>query len=330
MPRQRNPARAVFPTAVILLTAAFLPASFSPAARVGSAQQNAGATAAEPPRTLYVTVFTERGHYIGDLPPGAFGVYDGEREVPVVSSSHADVPVTLGIVFDASSSMRATRGVNSKEKVSQALQILLRAGKGADETFLVAFNDRPQLILRDTSDTAAVLSALDRLTAVKAVGQTALYDALYLALDHASNGRHQKRALVVLTDGFDTVSEFSRADVKRALREGDVAVYVVNFVFYDGQRSSRDLQDIEEFAELSGGKAFFPHNERELEYSMTRIAQELRNQYALGIVPPPSSRKDGWHEIKIKMARGRDEKGKAVKLFARTRKGFYGPTAAKK
>lgn len=313
--RRRTPTRADPLTAALLALALITPA----------AAQSAPPAAA--PRTLHVTVVSEHGEHVRHLRPEAFAVSAGGRDARIVSFEDGDVPATVGILFDASGSMRSRGAADSRRRVTAALRSLFRSAESTDEFFLVAFNERPQLILRDTSDTAALTAAFDRLAAAKTAGQTALYDAMYLALNHASNGRHAKRVLVVFTDGQDNRSSYEFADVRSALREGDVIVYMVHFTY--GYNTDLDMSGravAEELAGMSGGKAYFPGNEKELEDTMSRIAAELRSQYALGVVPAPASRKDNWHDIKVKLsARGRDEKGKAVKLYARTRKGFYWP-----
>lgn len=287
-----------------------------------SAQPSAQPPRAADARTIYVTVFTEHGEYIRNLRPEAFAVSVGGRDAPIASFADADVPTTIGILFDASGSMLPRLGSDSRRKVMTAIQSLFWSAKNTDEFFLVAFNDKPQLLLRNTTDTGALTAAFDRLTAAKSFGQTALYDAMYLAINHASNSRHAKRVLVVFTDGIDNKSTFKFEDVKRALREGDVIVYMVSVPpVNDGS-----WEVVGELTALSGGRAYFPSTDRELEESMRRIASELRSQYALGVAPAPAPRKDNWHGVKVKLsARGRDEKGKAVKLYTRTREGVYWP-----
>lgn len=307
---------------LLLACALFAALASSPPPQNSAARQ----LPAEPPRTLYVSVYTDQGELAGGLAPAAFGVYDGEALVRVVSFERGDVPTTVGLLLDASSSMRMSGRPNLFASMRGGLQTLFWASKSADDFFLVAFNQKPQLLLRDTSDPAEVLAAFDRLTAARTRGQTAFYDALYLGLNHAANGRHARRVLVVVSDCRESgVSKFGPGEVKRAVREGDVILYVVRFDPNGFDDQNADSLLMNELAAMSGGRVYRPLNEKELEDSLRRIAAELRTQYAITVAPAPSLRKDGWHEIKLKMAAGRTPDGKLHKLHARTRKGFYWP-----
>ena len=282
------------------------------------------AAQAVPPRTLTVTVTDKKGGYVMGLGREAFTVLDGGRPSEIVSFESGDMPATVGVLLDASGSMTAGR----ESKLRRARNALLRFFRNchaADEFFLIAFNQEPQLLLGMSNDPTAVLDALDRYGAARGRGMTALFDALYLALDQAARGKHPKRAVVIVTDGHDNASRYTFKEVERMLKESDVIIYAIGIVGPDDDSaltySWRAM--LEELTEPSGGRAFFPSTERELNSSMELLAQELRNQYVIGFVPAAAAaKKDGWHEVRVRLGEVRAS-GKKLKAVARARAGFY-------
>ena len=303
-----------------------------PAAAQDPAQVTQASTAAPAPRpaprpapahTLTVTVTDEKGRHLTGLSPESFTLLDGGRPREIVSFAGGDVPATVGVLLDASGSML---GGNRSARVREALLRLLRERGGEDEFFLIAFNQSPQLLLGRTSDAGAVLAALDRYAAAEPKGQTALYDALYLALNQAERGRHRKRAVLLVTDGQDNMSRYKFEEVRRMLRESDVIVYAVGIVspYDDSALDYGGRAVLEELAGLSGGRAYFPSTVKELEAAMEHLAAELRSQYMIGFVPAAdAAKKDGWHGVRLKLGELRDARGKKIKAVLRARAGFY-------
>ncbi|HEX7314446.1 MAG TPA: VWA domain-containing protein [Pyrinomonadaceae bacterium] len=276
---------------------------------------------AAPPRALTVTVTDKKGGLVTGLPRESFTVLDGGRPSEILSFASGDMPATVGVLLDVSGSFNPTRvGL-----VREALKRFLRGSHPSDEFFLIAFNYSPQLIQGRTDDPVAVLDTLDRYAAVQPKGMTALYDALYLALNEAARGRHAKRAVVLVTDGQDNVSHYKFAELRRQLRESDVTVYAVGIINYYGD-SVLDYggrATLEELAALSGGRVFFPTTTKELNSAFEDLAQELRNQYVIGFAPAADAKNDGWHEVRVKLNEVRDGGGKKVKVVPRFRAGFY-------
>jgi Ca-activated chloride channel homolog len=273
------------------------------------------------PRALTVTVTDRQGGLITGLPREAFIVLDGGRPSEILSFASGDMPATVGVLLDASASFDTTRRVY----VRAALARLLKGSHPTDEFFLIAFNRSPQLIQGMTDDPAQVLAVLDRYAAVEPRGFTALYDALYLALNHAARGRHAKRAVLIITDGQDNVSHYKFEELRRQLRESDVTVYAVGLVS-SGDDSSLGYGGraiLEDLAGMSGGRAFFPENERDLNAALDDLASELRNQYVIGFAPAEAGKSDGWHEVRVKLSGEVRAGSRKVKAVARTRAGFY-------
>lgn len=282
-------------------------------------------------REISVTVVDSKNRPVTGLRREDFSVFDGKERRDVVSFGGADAPSTVGVLLDASGSM-TSRG--RFVRFRNALLRFFGGCNGADEFSLIAFNNRAQLLLDSSSDPAAVLGALDRYAAADPKGQTAFYDALYLALQRASRGRHASRALLLVTDGQDNVSRYAFEDVRQALKESDAVVYAVVFVDpngYDSVLAAGGQGTLQELATLSGGAVFYATNPEGLNAAMAQIAVELRSRYTLGFAPAEAENKDGWHEVRVKLAAEiHDGRGRKLKTLVRARHGFYEAGASRK
>ena len=330
--------RAVTCLSICALLSAFVPGAFSAADGRTTAAQGPGEDSG-PPHTLSVAVTDEKGNFVNGLRRDDFAVFDGGRRQELVSFGVADGPHTIGILLDASASMFEPESKPLKERarekyarlaaIKEAVSFFLTNSHPGNEYFLVAFNQSPQVLVESTTRVEDILSAVDRLAQAELKGQTALYDALYLALDKSARGKHDKRALLLVTDGEDTESKYKFTEVRRALTESDATLYAVGIVeeFY-GESVGKDI--LEALTEISGGRAHFPRNQRELSGATAHVALEIRSRYTLGLARAPSGRKDGWHEIRVKLAEQLDPKGKKLKLRLRAREGFYGTPRPRK
>jgi Ca-activated chloride channel family protein len=310
-----------------------LPQSGTEGSQAPPAAHDARAASAEPTtKTITVTVSEEAGRFITGLKAGNFTVFDGDQQREITAFGEGDVPSTIGILVDASGSMFSK---SYAATIRDALLVFLRKCNASDEYFLMAFNQSPQLLLERSSDPMAVMSAMDKFAAAARMkGQTALYDALYLAVSHAGRGKHRKRAILLITDGQDNVSHYNFSELRRQVKESDVIIYTVSLA---GANDNSELgyggrAILEELAGVSGGKSYFPTRGQsgELYDSMERIAIELRAQYMIGFTPAPATRKDGWHEVRVKLTELHDERGKKLKVYLRGRPGFYDSTVVPK
>jgi Ca-activated chloride channel family protein len=270
--------------------------------------------------TLTVTVTDSYGRFVTGLGQNAFSVFDDKEEQQIAFFSDSDAPASLGIIFDVSGSM-------SGEKIKMAREALERfidTSHQGDEYFLVGFNSRAQLLLNKTRDSDALL---DKLTFIQTKGQTALYDACYLGVEKVTRGTHEKKAVLLISDGQDNSSRYTFSELKRMLKETDVIIYAV------GITSNRDSDMLgmagrsilEELSGVSGGKAFFPTNTAEMNDTFERIALELRTQYSIGYRPTNFANDGRWHRIKVKVQPPRG----MSRLFVRSKEGYFSVTNPK-
>ena len=176
------------------------------------------------------TVTDRRGRFVSGLDKDDFLVYEDGVPQTLTHFSRERVPVSLGIVLDTSGSMEGERMAAARSALDRFLFDLLGPD---DEFFLYRFNYQPRLVHDWTNDPERVSRALG---GIRPRGGTALYDAVADAVVLAEQGRHRKKAVVVISDGNDTNSEIRVRDLQRLIRETEVMVYAVGI---DGPGPSR-------------------------------------------------------------------------------------------
>ncbi len=246
--------------------------------------------------SLTVTVTDPYNRLVTGLEQKNFEVFEDKVKQKIEHFKDDDVPVSVGIAFDISGSMKG-----KLDRARDALKAFVDTSHSDDDFFLIAFNQRTNLV-SEFSDGATLLN---KLTLIDAKGQTALYDASYLGIEKVKQGRHDKRAILLISDGQDNSSRYTYTELRKLLKEAGVQIYCIGIVeMGGGAGSSLDMQGqgiLEEIAQSTGGKAFFPRSAAELEDATTRIALELRHQYSLSYMPTNEKRDSQWHKIKIKV-----------------------------
>jgi Ca-activated chloride channel homolog len=265
--------------------------------------------------TLTLTVTDLYGRYVVGLDKSAFSIYDGNELQEIEYFSDSDAPVSVGILFDVSGSMSGEK----IKKARQALQKFIGTSHPSDEYFLVAFNNRAQLLMDRTRDGDAVLR---KLTLVEPKSNTALYDAVYLGTERVTRGTHQKKAMLIISDGQDNASRYNFGEVRRLMKESDVVTYAVGIMDGGDAASTLGMQGqafLDELTSVTGGKSFYPQNDVEMDDVFERIALELRHQYSIGYTPKNFQPDGKWRKVKVKVKPPRG----FPRLTIRHREGYY-------
>ncbi len=265
--------------------------------------------------TLTLTVTDYYGRYVSGLNKDAFTVTDDGAEQELTFFSDSDAPVSIGILFDVSGSMSGEKIA----KARKALERFINTSHPSDEYFLIAFNNRAQLLLDRTRDGEAVLQ---KLTLVEPKSNTALYDACYLGVERVTRGAHQKKAILIISDGQDNASRYNFKEVRRMLKESDVVIYSVGIMDGRDSGSMEGMQGqafLDELSSVTGGKSFYPQTNVEMDEIFERIALELRHQYSVGFTPKNFQPDGKWHKVKVKVKPPRG----LPRLTVRNRDGYY-------
>lgn len=265
--------------------------------------------------SLTLTVTDLYGRYVSGLTKNAFTIIDNDQEQEITYFSDADAPVSVGVLFDVSGSMSGDK----IQKARSALKRFIASSHPSDEYFLIAFNSRAQLLMDRTRDGEALLQ---KLTLVEPRQNTALYDAVYLGIERVTRGTHQKRALLIISDGQDNASRYNFGEVRRLMRESDVVTYAVGIIDQGDMGSSIGMQGqafLDELTSVTGGKSFYPTSNVEMDEIFERIALELRHQYSIGYTPSDFQPDGKWRKVKVKIKPPRG----LPRLTVRGREGYY-------
>lgn len=258
-----------------------------------------------------VTVVDRRGAIVNGLASDAFTLTENGVPQQIRSFSQEDVPVSMGIVLDLSGSMHRVLGT-----AKESLRALLHDANPADEAFLSAVSTRPRTYCGFTRDFDEFLR---RVASENAGGSTALIDTIYGSLQQLRSGVHARKALLVISDGMDNHSRYSREELLQLALEADAQIYTIAVGFGSQTAKPIELMEekkgvlfLEELAAKTGGISFIVHRENEIAEAASTIGQALRNQYAIGYVPESIGHTGLWRKIKVKVA------GPGVKVHART------------
>ncbi|HEX6973302.1 MAG TPA: VWA domain-containing protein, partial [Vicinamibacterales bacterium] len=219
-------------------------------------------------------------------------------------------PLHLGFLLDASGSMEE----DLSNVRTSAIKFLKQMEKAVDIT-LVDFDTEVRVARFRYEDYPRLI---ERIRMRKPGGMTALYDALGTYLGGAAEQMGQK-ILIMYTDGGDTRSAMSRNEVLTVVRASDVTVFVVGYLEHQTQSASiEQRQVLTQFAEMTGGQAFFPHSLKEVDKVYDKIHKEIAARYSFGYTSADQRADGSWRKVEIRLKRP-DLKG--AKL--RTREGYF-------
>ncbi len=273
------------------------------------ASAGAQEAAAEPPVfragvdlvTVSATVRDRRGRLVTDLTADDFVVLDRGVARPITEFRADAAEVSLAILFDISGSMRIAERLTAARFA--AFHLLSWLEPGRDEAALLSFDSRLQVVAPFTVDTRALQGALGE---VDPYGATSLHDAVAEAAVLVAERATRRRAIVVLTDGIDTSSTLTPAEVSGIASVIDVPVYFIAVVLpidVPG-RSGRavaevaaEIGTIDDLSRWTGGALYYATTPAETSRVSRTVVDELRHQYLIAFEPGPG---DGWHPLEIR------------------------------
>jgi Ca-activated chloride channel homolog len=230
---------------------------------------------------LHVSVRDKKGAYVGGLDQNAFHVFENNRQQPISLFTSQDAPVTVGLLIDSSGSMGPNR-----EMVIAAAMAFARTSNPSDEMFVLGFNERINRPFPDTAPFTNELPTLARALglAIKARGQTAIYDAVNEGLQYLKKGQFDRQVLVAVSDGGDNASSATRDQVLANAQASNAVIYTVALV--DPMDLEADPGFLSQLSTATGGEAFRPKDIGQVGDVLRRIARDIRNMYTIGYVPP--------------------------------------------
>ncbi len=261
---------------------------------------------------MLFTVTDKKGRFVTDLTKNDFQVFENKKRQEILEfNSETDLPLRLAILIDTSNSIR-DRFRFQQEAATNFINSVVR---DQDKAIIVSFDTAAELVADMTNDTGQLEKAVRNL---RPGGGTALYDAVYFACrDKLMRDQPMykfRRAMVILSDGEDNDSRYSRDQALEMAQRADTVIYTISTNISHVETQGDKVMRY--FAEETGGVAFFPFQAKDLNQSFENIANELRHQYNLFYRPEPLNNDGRYHQVQIKV-KGRKD------LIVRARKGYY-------
>ena len=257
----------------------------------------------------------KHGKFVRDLNQADFSILDDHKPPQSILNfrRETDLPLHLGLLIDVSGSVHGRFDFEQNAAIS-FLQHSIRAN--FDKAFIVGFNTQSQMS-QDFTDNVDLLSA--GVHKLQDGGGTALYDAIYRACkdkflkdrpDHPA-----RKAIVVVSDGEDNQSEFTRAQAIEMAQRAEVIIYAISTD--DSGLVLRGDKVLEQLAAATGGRAFFPFKMKDITHSFAAIEDELRSQYVVSYQPADFDADGRFRSIEISALK--------KDLQVRARKGYFAP-----
>jgi VWFA-related protein len=257
----------------------------------------------------------KHGKFVRNLNEADFNILDDHKPPESIISfrRETDLPIEMGLLVDVSGSVHG-RFDFEQEAATGFLQHVIRPG--FDKAFVLGFNAHGQ-IAQDFTDNVTLLSA-----GVKRLhngGGTALYDAIYRAckdkLMKDKSDHPIRKAIVILSDGEDNQSEVTRAQAIEMAQRAEVIIYAISTD--DSGLVLRGDQILQQLADATGGRAFFPYKMKDITHSFSSIEDELRSQYVVSYKPSDFDADGRYRSIEITSLK--------KDLQVRARKGYFAP-----
>jgi VWFA-related protein len=264
---------------------------------------------------MLFTVMDKKGRFVTDLNKEDFEIIENKKlQVIQEFSAETDLPLRLGMLIDTSNSVR-DRFKFEQQASTEFIHSVMNGKR--DKAMVVSFSNEAELVSDLVDDPAKVVKSIHDL---RPGGGTALYDAIFYACrDKLSVDQPKykfRRAIVVLSDGDDNLSHYTRDQALEMAQKADVAIYAISTnVTRDETEGDKVLKY---FAKETGGQSYFPFKVEDLEQSFENIANELRHQYIVLYRPEPLITDGQFHPITLRV---KGQKG----LIVRVRPGYYAP-----
>jgi VWFA-related protein len=262
---------------------------------------------------MLFTVTDKKGRFVTDLAKEDFEVVENKKPQTIQEfAAKSDLPLRLGILIDTSNSIR-DRFRFEQEAATEFVNSVVHPH--VDKAMVVSFDTTAQLASDLIDDPEKVANSI---RALRPGGGTALYDALYFAcrdkLGQDQPKHDFRRAIVILSDGDDNQSRYTRDQALERAQKDDVVIYAISTnisrIESDGDKV------LKYFTEETGGSAYFPFKVEDMAQNFENIANELRHQYNISYRPEPLATDGLFHPVQLRV-KGRKD------LVVRVRNGYY-------
>ncbi|MBV8843503.1 MAG: VWA domain-containing protein [Bryobacterales bacterium] len=274
------------------------------------------------------SVTDHSGKSVLGLQAGDFHIFDDQTPQQIASFALEDLPCTVGLVLDISGSMQGSLGM-----LKAAAQQFVKSANPEDDFALLTVSTAPEASSEFTNDAAELEQ---KIAYIKPGGFTALIDTVYLGLNQMRKAPHAQRALLIVSDGVDNHSRYSKGELLRVALEADVQIYSIiidngatlssSGIPYvpamaqkpwDQARQRQGPNLLEEIADKTGGLYFHAAKDDTAKEAMAKAGEALRHQYVIGYQPAGSGLSGKWHRIQVKTT--------VPRVHIHSRSGYYQP-----
>ncbi|HWQ54060.1 MAG TPA: VWA domain-containing protein [Bryobacteraceae bacterium] len=282
--------------------------------RLGEDRRQSTLVRAEVDLVVVPVMVTDRqGKTVTGLAMSAFTVFEQGTLQQVASLNTEDAPCSIGIVLDTSGSMKGVAA-----RVRRSIRAFLDTLHPDDEVSLLTVSDRPRLRLDFTSEISRADSGL---LFSKFAGSTPLVDSVRFALQHMRHASHGRRALLIVSDGQDNSSRFSKRELMELAIETDVQIYSIGIAEtpMSKQQSAQNWRGItllEDLSQATGGLHSVVRGFVDLEPTAARFGRAMHDQYVITYYSPKHPDEGKWRKLEVKVI---DPAGQQVRIFARRR-----------
>ncbi len=267
---------------------------------------------------LPVTVEDNHGLPVRDLQQEHFAIYEDKVPQKISIFKQEDIPLSVGLVIDASLSMN-----DKRDRLRAAAMTFVRESNPDDETAVLSFGTEVVVEHDFTADTQELTNTL---SSIPSQESTAFYDAVYLAAKYIHvNASRDKKVLLVITDGEDNSSKYALREALKAVGEYKVVVYTIGLLssgYSSSDEQTKAQKALKQLAQVTGGASFFPASVDEVQGICSRIARDLRNQYTIGYRPSNKKLDGSWRKVVVQL----NSVPNVKRLRVRTKQGYYAPT----
>lgn len=242
-----------------------------------------------------VSVTDASNRFVPGLDKEAFSLFEGGERQQIRHFSSEDAPISVGVLLDLSKSMS-----NKIDDAREALSEFFKTANPKDDYFVITFADRPDML----ADAGQSIGAIQgKLATATPGGHTALLDAIYLGIQHMRRARHNRRALLIISDGGDNRSRYRPSEIRRLVQEADVQIYAIGIfdTIFKTPEEWAGKKLLTEITGATGGRTVTLSNASRLPEIAAEISLELRNQYVIGYRPTNPVHDGKWRKINVRL-----------------------------
>lgn len=275
-----------------------------------------------------VSAWSNKKGFLQDLTHKDFEIYDEKEIQPIICFKKSDEPISIGILLDLSESVKKQerKTINEIPFAVEGLINFINKSNPQNEYFIVGFSKDVSTILEPSQDKKEINDALQKVLKTEPKGNTSVFDAMDFGFEKLTKGKHDKKVLLVISDGLDNSSKKSDyGEIKKQSRKQNALVYLINILTTDNLYLLSLNNSTDRFGnltEISGGRMFFPKNRAEVVGAFELLSDELNNQYLIGYVFDGSKTDEKWHDVEVKLNLPKEKRKDFGKIYVRAQKGY--------